>query len=445
MFLAGDDLSHIIVCSFENGLCCAGVLRLIPVFEKEQTHPVNRSIFFGWYVVIACFFIAMYAWGFGFYGHGIYLTQLHERHGWSAAMISTATTMYYLASAALLPFLGAALLRIGVQRTVLIGALAMAAGVVSLSIINAPWHLFAAYLLMACGFATMGSAAIPLLIAPWFIRRRGWAVSLAFNGASAGGMVVAPLMLWLIATLGFDTALWVSVGAMLAVLIPLTCVCLRGDPASHGTWPDGEALACTSPAKRAEPNAPAPRTRQLLSSLQFWSIAAPFALGLLAQVGFLTHQIPFLEPRLGIAGAGVAVALTTTGALVARIGFGFFIDQVNQRHAASFSLSSQALALTLLLFVESPLAMYGACVLFGCSVGNLIMFPALIIQREYPAAMFATVVGMVTATTQVAFAFGPSLLGVLRDICGDYSSALVSCIAAELIGAIIVLRRPAPP
>ena len=31
----------------------------------------------------------------------------------------------------------------------------------------------------------------------------------------------------------------------------------------------------------------------------FWTIAIPFALALMAQVGFIVHQIALLEPKIG--------------------------------------------------------------------------------------------------------------------------------------------------
>jgi len=41
------------------------------------------------------------------------------------------------------------------------------------------------------------------LLAPWFDRRLGVAISLALNGASCGGVIVTPLMILAIDRLGF--------------------------------------------------------------------------------------------------------------------------------------------------------------------------------------------------------------------------------------------------
>jgi hypothetical protein len=44
----------------------------------------------GWRVVLACYLAAVFCWGFGLYGHGVYLTELHRLHGWPNALISAA-------------------------------------------------------------------------------------------------------------------------------------------------------------------------------------------------------------------------------------------------------------------------------------------------------------------------------------------------------------------
>ena len=39
----------------------------------------------GWRVVGACFVMALFAWGVGFYGHSVYLAEFTIGRGWSSA------------------------------------------------------------------------------------------------------------------------------------------------------------------------------------------------------------------------------------------------------------------------------------------------------------------------------------------------------------------------
>ena len=50
-------------------------------------------------------------------------------------------------------------------------------------------------------------------------------------------------------------------------------------------------------------------------------------------------------------------------------------------------------------------------------------------------------VGLSTAIGQFTFAWGPGLLGLIRDATGSYAAALVLCMVLDLIAAGIVLVR----
>ena len=85
---------------------------------------------------------------------------------------------------------------------------------------------------------------------------------------------------------------------------------------------------------------------------------------------------------------------------------------------------------------------YGACAVYGFSVGNNITLSPLIIQREYAAADFPAIVALSTAVVQILYAFGPGLLGVLRDAFGGYGVPLAVCLGLNLAAAAVILMRP---
>ena len=60
---------------------------------------MQRVRYHGWWVVFCAFTIALYGWGFGFYGLSLYLVALRKIHGWSPALISTGVTFYYVLGA----------------------------------------------------------------------------------------------------------------------------------------------------------------------------------------------------------------------------------------------------------------------------------------------------------------------------------------------------------
>src|SRR5438046_10635222 len=85
------------------------------------------ALYHGWLVVAAAFLVAMYGFGLGFYGVGVYLVALNALHGWPTAALSSAITMYYVLGATLLfLFVGSLFERYGARKIVLLGTGALA-------------------------------------------------------------------------------------------------------------------------------------------------------------------------------------------------------------------------------------------------------------------------------------------------------------------------------
>jgi cyanate permease len=253
------------------------------------------------------------------------------------------------------------------------------------------------------------------------------ALSLALNGATCGGIILTPLLVFLTERYGFAAAMAIMTAAMAVLLVPLAAF-VGGVPVSGA-------------AVRPSNGSPAMTKAAALRSPHFWTVAGPFALALVAQVGFIVHMIAFLSPIVGRAGAGLAVSVMTVMAVVGRVGVGTMIDRLDQRLASAAAFASQAAALAIMIWTVDATALLLACALFGFSVGNLITFPALIIQREFDPAAFGVLAALTTAITQFTYAFGPGLLGIIRDATGGYPAALALCVGFDLVAAVIVLIR----
>jgi MFS family permease len=171
-------------------------------------------------------------------------------------------------------------------------------------------------------------------------------------------------------------------------------------------------------------------------------VSAPFALGLTAQVGVLTHLVAIVTPPLGTGGAARVVSAATAAALIGRSVTGVVVDRVNRRLVASATLVIQMIGLGLLAWAPSPTVLYAGCALFGLGVGNLVTLPGLILAVEWPRERFGLLVSLAVGINQFTFAFGPSLVGVIRDWTGAYGPALGACMALQA-AAILILLSPA--
>jgi MFS family permease len=411
----------------------------------QDTSPSDETSlrYGGWRAVLACFLMALFLFGFGLYGQGVYLVELQRLNGWPAALISGGSTLSLLLANIFATFTSELVARLGLRRLVLIGIAALAASTTLLAWATAPWQLYVAFVLMSVGWIGMGTVVIATVVSLWFVRRRGLAISLAFTGASTGGIVVTPLLVLLVERFGFPAAMLTGTAIMVVVLVPVAVAWIG--PPSSGV-PAEARINDSSQAQMASAlgDLPAPSDMsraKLMRSMAFWAISIPFALALLAQIGFIVHQIALLEPKIGRAGAGFAVSVMTFMAIAGRLGLGMVVDRFDPRLVTAASFVSQAVALLTILQSDTVPIVLAACAVFGFSVGNIITLPPLIIHREFSAASFVVVMGLSNAVSGTIGALGPGLVGLVRSWRGDYDTALALCIALELVAAVIVIQR----
>jgi MFS family permease len=388
--------------------------------------------YFGWTVVWAAFLVAVFAWGLGFYGPAVYLQTLHADRGWAISIISAAITTHFLFSAVLVTRLPEAHRRFGLARVTQAGIASFAFGVLAWGNAQAPWHLFGAALLSGAGWAATSGAAINAMVAPWFDRERPKALSLAFNGASIGGLLFTPLLIALIVQFGFPTSAALVAAAMAALLWPIAAHVLARTP-------DGQANGAAAPHQREAATSRA----MLMRERRFLTISAAFALGLFAQIGLFSHLVTRLAPAFGPSGAAFAVSLTALCAIIGRTALGWVLGERDRRMAASANFALQACGTVLLTFAGGVPALLAGCILFGLGAGNLVSLPPLLAQKEFAAADVGRVVALLTAINQAVFAFAPAVLGALRDLSGDYmlAFALAACVQAAA-ALIVIAHRP---
>ena len=401
---------------------------------------MSARYFYGWNVVGATFVMALFSFGLGFYGLAVYVATLQRLHGWSAAAVSAPVTVYYVAGALLTMSIGDLYERFGPRVVVAGGSVAMAAAVAALGFVTQPWHLYPIFVVMSVGWGSLNGAAINIILAPWFQRRRGLVVSIAFNGATLGGVVVAPALILFIGVAGFPRTCGAAAGVLLAVLLPVAAGVMRRSPEELGLGPDGDACP---PALAAASAGPERRGRgDALRTWRFWSVSVPFALGLAAQVGVLTHLVAVVTPMLGAGGSARAMSATTAAAVIGRLATGLVVDRLNRRLVTSATLVIQIAGLTLLAWAPSAVVVYAACALFGLGVGNLTTLPGLILAVEWPREQFSALVSLAVGINQFTFAFGPSLVGVMRDRAGTYGPGLGAFTALQLVVSAMILLGP---
>ncbi len=393
-------------------------------------------------MVAVCLIAALFANALGLFGAGVYLRQLVVEKGWSTGLVSGAITLFYVVSAVLQIPLGGMIARLGPRPVFAVGTLALCAGVAGIGRVESPWQTYAAFIVMGVGWACLSMTAVATALAPWFEKYQGRAVSIASLGASVGGMAGVPILLFGIAQAGFAATTTIAAVVAFAVLLPLAWFVMKHRPQDIGLLPDGAdaraSVVASAPARRWN-RSDALRTAALRS------VMVGFGIGMLVQVGFVTHQVTMLAPVLGAAGTSATVSATAVAALVSRLLLSRFADQIDPRVTAAAVLLCAAIALASIALWPVPAVMVAACVLIGATIGNVTTLSPIIVRREFGAASFGAVFGITSCVIQLATGVGPSFYGLLHDGFGSYRVPLLLAAAMDLVAVGAVLAGRSRP
>lgn len=405
-----------------------------------------RRWFYGWYIALACSALMFVGMGVGYYGLAVYLGPLKEAHGWSNTAVSGATGLYFSVMGVTSAFVGPRIDRRGPLRFMVVGMVLCGVAASLIGFVRELWQLYAVYAGLAVAVGMSVGVAINAIMTRWFVRRRARAMSISATGVSLGGVVLSPLISRLIDIGGLELAAPAMGALILAVALPVILFVIAWDPREMGLHPDGIPLdeAPTRATLAADVQLRRWTPQEAMRTLPFWAILIAFLLVLLAQTGYVIHQISFLSERMGSRSeAAFALSVTAFGSIVARLVVGTFADALDKRLLTVVLLLVQASAVVGIVLVENIVSTWFLTLVFGFTIGNIYMMQSLLVGEIFGLVSFGSIFGLVNFAGQVGSGGGPFLVGLLEDVTGSYTVPFILTAALTYLAAgVILLARP---
>ncbi len=406
-----------------------------------------KRVHYGWWITIGVAALMFTTVGVGYYGLAVFLRPLQEENGWSTTAVSGATGMYFTISGVTGFFLGPYIDRLGPRRFMLGGVLLVGVSAIMLGFVDTLTELYLVYFVQALAFGMAGSVSVNSILARWFMTRRAQAISVSSTGVSMGGMVLSPLGSWMVGIGGVSLAAPVLGSLVLVIGLPIVAAVLVWSPADVGSEPDfGQPNTGVDDSALGDDVQLRVWTRgDAAKTVPFWAILIAFLLVLMAQTGFLLHQIAFLEDRFGSRDAA-ALALSTTafGSIVARLIVGRFADRLDKVILSAALFVIQGLSVLGVLAFEGTAITYLFVLIVGFTIGNIYMMQTLLVAEKFGLVSLGTVLGVIGLAAQAGSGAGPFLVGWLEDRSGGYNTPFMLCAAATLLSAIVVMLAKVP-
>lgn len=393
----------------------------------------SQGIFYGWYIVATCIFVAFVTNG-ARNSFGIFVLPMSEEFAWDRGTISLAAALGFLFNGLTQPFMGKLLDRFGGRRVIVASLIVFGLATVALSL---TFHLL--FLIFLFGFVSsvalsgMSLNNTGALLARWFRRRRATVVGLNAAGLSAGGLLLVPFGMFLLQATNWRIT-WVAFGLMVLLLsVPLAFLFLRDQPSDLGLSPDGDAApAGAGPQaggreRRRAGLLDTDSWRQSFQSMPIWQMTiAYFACGYTTAV-LSIHFVPFAH-SLGVPeqSAALIFGLMMGLNIVGSIGAGILSDKFSRKNMLGLVYFVRGTAyMTLLAGVEfmgwGTAALLVFAVVAGISWIATAPLTTALIADVYGLRALGTITGVAFLVHAAGSALSIWLAGELFDLTGSYT------------------------
>jgi len=406
-----------------------------------------RRIFYGWWVVGACFLISLYGGGVVFYGFTAIFEPLANEFGWSYAQISFAASLRGLEAGLLAPLVGLLVDRWGPRKLLLSGSIITSLGLMLLSRTTSLGTFYGAFVVIAIGMSTCSSTVLMTAVANWFRKKIGIATGIMICGYGFSGLLV-PVMVDLIDRYEWRMAIAILAIGMLAICLPLSLL-VRHKPEQYGYQPDGAVYEDVKsndrplPAESVEVNI---KAKQAIKSRTFWHIS----LALLCQAAIVsaitTHVMPYLSSinitRAKSSLIASAIPLVSIGG---RIGLGWLGDRIDKRRLIAGALGMICGGLLCFGFAspEANWLFIPFLILYGIGYGGNNTLRASVLSEFFGRKNFGAIHGLVIGIMMIGSIAGPPVAGWVFDKWHSYQP--IWFVFAGLAVAALALAATTPP
>ncbi|MDE2891760.1 MAG: MFS transporter [Chloroflexota bacterium] len=409
-----------------------------------------RRVFAGWWIAAAASMSSFAAVTFFNPVLGAITPDLQAAYGWSTASIGLTMVIGGVGGGVIATFVGPIADRHG-ARWLLFGSVGMVAGLlVSLGFVTELWQFLLIWGVGRGITVAVIDIAVVVVIANWFIQRRGSAMGLTMVG-TRGGMMISPLVISAGLRLGGLREAFLLMALLVIVVGWIPSLILRRRPEDVGLRPDGRrsrASVATSGADPVPLSDPDWTVREAMRTRAFWLLLFGTTI-LMAVSGSVNFTFVSHMTQNGIDADTARSAL----ALWAGMGIigGVLGGELRQRLAVRYSLPLVILittsALVWFVLTDSVWMAFVFAVWHGLAFGaqlplNRISFP------DYFGRYSVGRIRSVTAPPQLLInAFGPFVSGLVIDSRGSYDLIYVVFVGLLLSAAVSVLlaRHPEAP
>src|SRR6266852_4987303 len=370
---------------------------------------------------------------------GPFLKPIVADLGLDRASFSAVIALSLFLYGVFMPIAGMALDRFSVRAVTSVGTLVLVISLVLTAMVRNYWEFAVVYgVLVPLGLAGTGPVIASGVVARWFSKRRGTALSVLGSASMTGMSLLVPAVTWLILTTGWRTTYVLIAGGILALSLPLCLWVVRDSPESIGLRADGAAV------KPGTTAAPIERVtgREALQTLAFWQLAGSFFTCGFSMSLLSAHGIPMLTDHgytpmfaswvFGVLGGSSIGCTIMLGALSDRFGRRPVLSAIYAGRVFIFA--------GFFLIRDNPVAILTVAVLGGITMAGTGSMTSALTADIWGRFSVSPVLGVIFLVHQTGAAIGSWLAGAMFEATGGYGAAFALACLLLMTASVVALK-----
>ena len=394
---------------------------------------------YDWIIVGAVLVMQTVSSGIGFYNMSVYIKTFSDLLSVSLAEVSVAASLFYLTGGIAGLYVAALMDRFPVRVLVFGGALLSSLALALMGLARSLLELYCLFSLFGVGSAGISIVVSTTLITRWFEGPdRSMALAVSSTGLSLGGFIWTPLTAYWINDLGALEAMWILAILLLIIVLPIGLIL---------KFPDLKKSQLVSEPSGDQELWEDLSLEEAYRSMFYVLIVIAYIFIMCSQVGAIAHLYNRVDLIAGYDFAAQSIQVLSLASILGRFFGGWLVNKISTSSFALGNLCLQGLGLLLISLADSGAFSIFAALIFGLSVGNLLMTLPLWLAEVFPAGVYPRLFARANAFSVLGLAVGPFTIGALFDLTGGYHIPYLFALFVSLLAFFVMLaaikRNPA--
>ena len=387
--------------------------------ETTQKHRP----FYGWIIVGCCMILAGAGIGIASNCASVFIKPVSEALGVSRGQFSLYATFSSICTMIMAPFIGGFFEKYPFKRLVIIGCCAGAGTLMLYSFATSLWQFYAIAILNGTLIGLMNGIPIALLIARWFVDKRGLATGIAYTGSGLASTIMVPIVNRIIESSGWRGGYRTLSIIFICLTLPTVLLLLKPKPE------DVDQVALGADKLAAKPGEISRKTgftrAEAVRMPAYWFFAASLFLTGFVGMGTQQHVVAYLTD-VGYTSvfASSMFSLSMAILMVGKVVLGSIFDKAGVRVSTVYMCSIFAVSEVLLLIAGRGRGLaVGFAVVFGLANAMQTIPMPYFVSHLFGDLEYAKIYGISSPYYMAGMSLGMPFSGFVYDATGSYATA----------------------